>query len=100
MDINALLAMIASTAAAVPTSYIVSMFRAAKPNASTASVILVAVLAGLSMSALFGLALGTLLLTAQSGAVVVLMGIGAAAQAAGISRTDTSATRVVEGKQQ
>lgn len=98
MEISALLALIATSAAALPTSYIVSMFKAAKPDASTASIIVVASLAGIACSVLIGLALGTLLpLAAQSVAIVLLQGIGAAAAAAGVDRTANSAAKVVAG---
>jgi hypothetical protein len=94
-------AVIQSSAAALPTSYIVSLFKSARPSASTAMIILVAVAGGLLVSFLIAFAQGVLVAFSAAGvSMVLLQAITAAAMAAGVSRTDSSAKAVVAGQQQ
>jgi hypothetical protein len=77
-----------TTSASVPTSYIVSFFKLAVPKASSAAIVVVAVLAGLATSVLVTMMTTGIVLTQASIATVIVQGIFAAAVAAGITRTD------------
>jgi len=81
-------AVLQTTSASVPTSYIVSFFKMAVPKAGSASLVIVAVLAGLATSALVTMMTTGIAFTQAGIAGVIVQGIFAAAVAAGVTRTD------------
>lgn len=79
-----------TTACSVVTSYLVSLYKLALPSAPSWALVLCALFAGLVSAALVTMA-GTEPITQQTIATTILQGIGAAAIAAGLTRTDQAA---------
>lgn len=76
-------------AAAVVAGYLVAFYKLGAPGAPSWALVLVALLGGVGSAALVGLAEGVVL-TQQTLAQIGLQGIGAAAIAAGLTRTDAA----------